>query len=36
MMKREGADVVVKKKDDSADDRNLDLPNIDDIINGRS
>jgi hypothetical protein len=29
-------EVVVKKEDDNADDRDLDLPSIDDIINGRS
>jgi hypothetical protein len=36
MVKQEGADVVIKKEDDDADDRDLDLPSIDDIINGRS
>jgi hypothetical protein len=36
VMKQEGADVVVKNEYDDADDRDLDLPSIDDIINGRS
>jgi hypothetical protein len=36
IVKQESADMIVKKEDDNADDRNLDLPNIDDIINGRS
>ena len=31
-----GADVVVKKEDDNADDRGLDLPSIDDTIDGGS
>jgi hypothetical protein len=36
VIKQDDADVVVKKEDDNADDRDLDLPSIDDIINGRS
>ena len=36
MVKQEGVDVVVKKEDDNTDDLDLDLPSIDDIINGRS
>jgi hypothetical protein len=36
VVKQEGADVMVKKEDESADDLDLDLPSIDDIINGRS
>jgi hypothetical protein len=36
MVKQKGADMIVKKEDDNADDRSLDLPSIDDIINGRS
>ena len=31
MVKQEGADMIVKKENDNADDRNLDLPSIDDI-----
>jgi hypothetical protein len=33
VVKQEGADMVVVKKEDDSD---LDLPNINDIINGRS
>ena len=36
VVKQEGTDTVVKKEDDNTDDRGLDLPSIDDIINGRS
>jgi hypothetical protein len=36
MVKQKGADMIVKKEDDNADDRSPDLPSIDDIINGRS
>ena len=36
VVKQEGAGMVVKKEDNNADDRDLDLPSIDDIINGRS
>ena len=35
VVKQEGADVV-KEEDYSADDRDLDLPSVSDIINGRS
>jgi hypothetical protein len=33
---QEGANMVVKKEDDNADDRDLDLSSTDDIINCRS
>jgi hypothetical protein len=36
VVKQEGADMVVKKEDNNADDHDLDLPSIDGIINGRS
>jgi hypothetical protein len=36
VVKQEGVDVVVKKGNDNAYNRDLDLPSIDDIINGRS
>jgi hypothetical protein len=36
MIKQKSADMIVKKEDDNVDDRNPDLPSIDDIINGRS
>ena len=36
VVKQEGANVVVKKEDDNADGRDLDLPSMVDIINGRS
>jgi hypothetical protein len=35
VVKQGGADVVVKKEDDNAGDRDPDLPSIDDTINGR-
>ena len=38
MLKQEDAEKMVKKeeKDDDADDLDLDLPSIDDLINGRA
>jgi hypothetical protein len=36
MVKQKGADMIVKKEDDNADDCNPDPPRIDSIINGRS
>ena len=36
VVKEEDAGEVVKEEDNNADDVDLDLPNIDDIINGRS
>jgi hypothetical protein len=33
---QEGANMVVKKEDDNADDRDLDLSSTDDVINCRS
>jgi hypothetical protein len=36
VVKQGGADLVVKKENDNADGRDLDLPSIDDTIYGRS
>ena len=36
LVKQEDSDEVVKKEDDNADDLDLHLSNIDDIINGRA
>ena len=36
VIKQGGTDMVVKTENDNADDRDLDLPCIDDIINGWS
>jgi hypothetical protein len=36
VIKQGGTDMVVKTESDNADDRDLDLPCIDDIINGWS